>query len=299
MLYRDWVIDLYEQPKLKRPVRFLVIGDIHGQMDMLMRLARLTGYNPDSDHMVALGDLVDRGPASADVVRWFAGGALRTSLLGNHDALMVDSEFLSSAERVWHHNGGLWSTELDPLDRNLLRRLASGFPLAATLHLADGRRIGLVHAEVRPGASWADVQRVRYDYGDAVDDRCRAVRSNLLWGRKRYHVYEALWDPDLKSINATQREWMGNVLALVHGVDLVICGHTILYDREPVRFGSHLFIDTGAYEDPDGRLTAVDPVAGVYWQVGRHEDEQWGPCPLPAPFEDSLPASIWSGGKRP
>ena len=300
MIYHDKVVELQDDPEEKPQGRFLIVGDVHGQMDMLMRLVRWTGYDPFLDRMIALGDLIDRGPASAEVVRWFAAGTMRTSLLGNHDAMLLDSEFLHQAQKIWMRNGGGWSERHDPFELQLLRRLVSGFPLAIRLRLADGRRIGLVHAEVRPGTTGKQLQRATYIPGDAVVEWNDTVVASLLWGRRRFHCYQQMtcWPPDV-SIDTECRQWCARMLKPVPGVDLVICGHSIMPEREPVRFGSHLFIDTGAYEKPDGRLTAVDPAAGVYWQVGHGEDQQWGPLPLPEPFERRLLPVLRSRKRAP
>jgi serine/threonine protein phosphatase 1 len=287
MIYRDFHIELSEASDRhpgrhpERHGRFLIVGDVHGQMDMLLRLMDLAGYDPDVDRVIAAGDLVDRGPASADVVRWFAAGQLRLSLLGNHDALMLDSEFQRNADDVWMLNGGRWSRQIDAVDLNLLRRLASGFPLTARLHLSSGVRIGVVHAEVKPGTTWRQLQRLCYSLGDAADDLSDSAVTSLLWGRERHYCY--------RSLKSAPRTYIEALLKPVRGVDLVICGHTIMQTREPLRFGSHLFIDTGAWQAPNGRLTAVDPAAGVYWQVGHGQDQQWGPTPLPAPVDVNLP----------
>ncbi|MEC9358670.1 MAG: metallophosphoesterase [Pseudomonadota bacterium] len=282
MIYHDACVALHADPEGRG--RFIVVGDIHGRMDLLMRLVRLIGYDPFIDRMISLGDLVDRGPDSAEAVRWFAGGTLRTALLGNHDAMLLASEFDGRAAKIWNHNGGQWSEQHDPFDLNLLRRLVSGFPLSVELHLANSRKIGLVHAEVRPGATWHQVRTAEFHHRDAIDDFSASIVSSLLWGRQRCHTMRALsrLAPGVQP-DAEHRPWIARVLRPVRGVDLIICGHTILPAREPLRFGSHLFIDTGAYQAPDGRLTAVDPEAGVYWQVGQQPDEQWGPLALPEP----------------
>ncbi|WP_029890673.1 metallophosphoesterase [Polycyclovorans algicola] len=289
MIYRDFHIELHQDsdrdPESRG--RFLIVGDVHGQMDMLMRLMDLAGYDASVDWLIAVGDLVDRGPASAEVLRWVTGGKRRFSLLGNHDAMMLDAEFLSNADLTWMRNGGTWSIGLEELELNLLRRLVSGFPLTARLHLHGGIKIGVVHGEVRPGTTWKQLQRSEYSTGDALDDRSGALISSLLWGRQRYYCSRAL--------KSTSRIEIEKILKPVRGVDLVICGHTIMPTREPLRFGSHLFIDTGAWQTPNGRLTAVDPVAGVYWQVGHEEDQQWGPTPLPAPVNVSLPKKARKG----
>lgn len=277
--------ELYQNQRWSTQQRYLVVGDVHGQRDMLMRLAALTEYDPQQDFMICVGDLVDRGPKSAEALRWFAAGTNRLSLLGNHEALMLDSEFTHEADRVWMGNGGNWSHHLDDLEVNLLRRLAAGFPLTVRIHLLNGTKVGVVHAEVKPGTTWRQLQRSRYAVGYAVDDSNLTLTSSLLWGRQRFYCYRFLQEREApEDINDANRFRITRMLSSVRGVNLVICGHSITPTREPVRFGSHLYIDTGAYEEPDGRLTAVDVSAGVYWQVGHRKGQEWGPRALPKPF---------------
>jgi bis(5'-nucleosyl)-tetraphosphatase (symmetrical) len=63
-----------------------LIGDVQGCDDALQRLLDHIAFSPSRDSLVLLGDLVNRGPASADVLRRVQrlGGSAR-SLLGNHD----------------------------------------------------------------------------------------------------------------------------------------------------------------------------------------------------------------------
>lgn len=65
--------------------RTLIVGDIHGCFAELVELCRIVGLGSD-DLLVSTGDLVDRGPRSADVVRFFAACPTRRwSVLGNHE----------------------------------------------------------------------------------------------------------------------------------------------------------------------------------------------------------------------
>ena len=63
-----------------------LIGDVQGCDGPLQRLLADIDFSPSRDTLVLLGDLVNRGPASADVLRRVQrlGGSAR-SLLGNHD----------------------------------------------------------------------------------------------------------------------------------------------------------------------------------------------------------------------
>jgi len=61
------------------------IGAIQGCMASLERLLTLIGFSHD-DHLWLVGDLVNRGPRSLDVLRWAREHeGLITCVLGNHD----------------------------------------------------------------------------------------------------------------------------------------------------------------------------------------------------------------------
>jgi bis(5'-nucleosyl)-tetraphosphatase (symmetrical) len=62
------------------------IGDIHGCWRTLQRLLESIEWDPGHDSLWLVGDLVNRGPASLDVLRWaFAHRERLTVVLGNHD----------------------------------------------------------------------------------------------------------------------------------------------------------------------------------------------------------------------
>jgi serine/threonine protein phosphatase 1 len=67
------------------------IGDIHGMRDKLEKLLESLPLQPD-DHLVFIGDYVDRGPDSAGVVDRLVQLARRqrcTFLMGNHEAMFL------------------------------------------------------------------------------------------------------------------------------------------------------------------------------------------------------------------
>ena len=47
-----------------------VIGDIQGCFDELHVLLAKIGYHKEFDRLYLVGDLVNRGPGSLDVLRW-------------------------------------------------------------------------------------------------------------------------------------------------------------------------------------------------------------------------------------
>ena len=68
--------------------RTIVVGDIHGCLDEFRELVDLTGYRQGEDRLIIAGDLVDRGPDSAGVVR-YAIQIGAEAIQGNHDAKLL------------------------------------------------------------------------------------------------------------------------------------------------------------------------------------------------------------------
>ena len=216
--------------------RVYAIGDIHGRLDLFDRLLAMIekdqrGRVPILPEIVLLGDLIDRGPDSAGVVRRATAGlawAQLTSLMGNHEAAMIDAlHGKADAMRTWLHFGGYesllsWGIPADLLDQGTTGEIAA--VAAATIpreelawlaRLRQHVRIGdyfFVHAGVRPGT-----------------DLAQQLPGDSYWIREEF----------LES-----RRYHGAV---------VVHGHTISRDVE--EHDNRIGIDTGAYLSD--RLTAL------------------------------------------
>ncbi len=71
-------------------MRRIVIGDIHGCLEELLALLDLAGIG-EQDEVIAIGDVVDRGPSSWEVLEYFRRRPRARCLMGNHELKHVRS----------------------------------------------------------------------------------------------------------------------------------------------------------------------------------------------------------------
>lgn len=90
-------------------MKYNIIGDIAGQYDTLMALLNKMPKN----YTIAVGDLVDRGPKSKEVLEYFVSLEAfdsGTALFGNHECLMLDyleeTGIYDNLQHPWLFNGG-------------------------------------------------------------------------------------------------------------------------------------------------------------------------------------------------
>ena len=128
------------------------IGDIQGCWGALQALLRAIAFEPERDRIWLVGDLVNRGPESLEVLRWArAQGDSLVSVLGNHEL-----HLLAIAEGIREPGPG------DPLDgileapdRDAILTWVTQRPL---IHRERGHL--LVHAGLDP--SWTTDEALRW-----------------------------------------------------------------------------------------------------------------------------------------
>jgi bis(5'-nucleosyl)-tetraphosphatase (symmetrical) len=118
------------------------IGDIQGCFRTLKRLLKRIAFNPDNDRVFLVGDLVNRGPDSLDVLRWASDlGSRAICVLGNHDIhLIAMAQGVSEIKRTKFLEQVLRARDADKLIKWLRKR-----PLMYREH-----NFVLVHAGVLP-----------------------------------------------------------------------------------------------------------------------------------------------------
>ncbi|MGE0223817.1 MAG: metallophosphoesterase family protein [Acetobacteraceae bacterium] len=226
------MIDFVSAPASLPPgQRVYAIGDIHGCLDRLASLHEmiaedLTSRPVDDAIVVHLGDYVDRGPESAQVIEWLEAGppvpnATVVNLMGNHEQMMLAAIAIGDDDAAghWLSNGGADSLLSWGVSRTIPHReWAAHIPKQHLIFLRDLRvshQIGpylFVHAGIRPGV--------------AID---RQTRQDMLWIREPFLSSKA-----------------------DHGV-VVVHGHTPR--QEPTVRPNRIGIDTGAVIG--GALTCV------------------------------------------
>ena len=94
-----------------------VISDVHGYLSRMFDVLRQANFNWDNDELYVLGDMIDRGPESAQALYWAVEEAPSNVhfLLGNHEdmacrALTAIENILSIESYIyedpWSWNGG-------------------------------------------------------------------------------------------------------------------------------------------------------------------------------------------------
>jgi serine/threonine protein phosphatase 1 len=242
-----------------RGYRAYVIGDVHGRLDLLDALladieAEIVERPTGKTLLVFLGDLIDRGPSSAQVVErlrtYKRGGVRCVFILGNHEEVLLrildgDTSLIQS----WLRFGGaqcLKSYGADPLEISVVDDASALAAIRAAIldehqkflrTFVDTCRFGdylFVHAGIRPGIS--------------IDQQ---LQSDLRW------IREPFLDDNTD-----------------HGC-IVVHGHTIspVVEEHANRIG----IDTGAYRT--GVLTALALEGSQRWYLDTSEMTEAVPSP--------------------
>ena len=229
--------------------RRIAIGDIHGHYEGLMTLLEMIAPT-SSDSIYFLGDLIDRGPQSAQVVK-FVKESSYECLLGNHEQMLLnvvgDEDPSNAVIQNWLYSGGqatIASYQGGTIPKEDVEWLKS---LPTHLDLGD---IWLVHAGIDPNIPLA-----------------KQTAEQFCWVRDEFLSIEEPYFSD----------------------KLIIIGHTITFTLPGVTPGKlaqgegWLDIDTGAYHPRSGWLTGLDITNGIVYQANVLKN-----CQRTLPLEESV-----------
>ena len=132
--------------------RTLAIGDIHGCDVALEKLLRALSIAPD-DTVIVLGDAVDRGPGSKQVVErllQLARECRLTFILGNHEEMLLDALTEAAPIEGWLRYGGTATLSSYGGDPGNIPPAHLDFFRSAVNFLETERDVFL-HANLEPG----------------------------------------------------------------------------------------------------------------------------------------------------
>lgn len=152
------------------------IGDVQGCYDSLRKLLDKLHFDPVSDVLWLTGDLVNRGPASAEVIRFLKNMPRTQVVLGNHDLhLLAVAQGHRPRKNLDTFDDVLRADDREPLLDWLRYR-----PLA---HFDEDRGILMVHAGFHP--RWSLPQALDYAHDVQIllqDDRTYAQLLACMYG---------------------------------------------------------------------------------------------------------------------
>ena len=199
-----------------------VVGDTHGGYTQLKDKLKEVGFNYNTDLLIAVGDLVDRGKEHEKCIgllndHWFV------SIKGNHEDFCYKG-MMDDHIKFYHrmsNNGGEWFYNLPEDLMHDIGNLLNQLPVMLEVKY-KGKKFGFVHADL-PVQDWELAKEMLLN-GDNIDGR--SFEDHLLWSRGIITDYEN----SCEIVNIAQ-------------VDNVFFGHTVL--PRITQVGNCTFLDTG------------------------------------------------------
>lgn len=199
--------------------RDLIVGDVHGNFTKLREALKAIRFDESKDRLFSVGDLVDLGPESEQVLEWLEYPWFHP-VQGNHEDMAIRWPNGRMDAGNYLQNGGGWNiSNPESLQLEISESLRV-LPIGIELETENGL-VAIIHAEV-PGDDWgAFREAMNGGYSKSAKDRLEA---------------EALWARHRITYNLTEP---------VQGVYAVVVGHTPV-DQKTVLGNVH-YIDTGGW----------------------------------------------------
>lgn len=82
-----------------------VMSDLHGMYDKFISMLKQINFN-SNDHLYILGDVLDRGDKSLEIIDYIRNHKNITLLKGNHELMFQESWRDTNNRYLWFYNGG-------------------------------------------------------------------------------------------------------------------------------------------------------------------------------------------------
>ena len=243
------------EPRLPRGERIYAIGDIHGRFDLFERLIGLIREDNAARRnahvrIILLGDLIDRGPRSADLILRCKDYSEKSAdfivLKGNHEQAMVEALMGNyAALEAWRRFGGDETLRSWGVPEEVLQDGHLGFLLESAKS-----------AVPREVLRWIEALPLTYDRGSYLFVHA-GIRPGIPLSKQL--ATDLMWIRD---------DFLNSEIEHSH---VVIHGHSISEVEPDVR-RNRIGIDTGAYKT--GRLAALGLESAEQWTIIAAESGQ-------------------------
>lgn len=220
-------------------MRTIAIGDIHGCNKAFELLLGQINPQPD-DVIVTLGDYIDRGPGSKEVIGILMELEKECNLkplMGNHELMLIRAMAYRDEMRMWLFNGGLATLQSYDYDQPFIepeqiKRVVypqhASFLSRCEVYYEDDENI-FIHANYHPLMPM-DQQTEQLNFWQHINDDCRP-------------------DPHMSG----KTVWVG---------------HTPQSSGKILDLGHVVCVDTGSFRT--GWVTAVDVNSRKVWQANEN-----------------------------
>jgi len=208
--------------------RDFVVGDLRGAFDLLEHALAAVFFNPQTDRLFSVGNVVGKEPDSENCIDFFSRPYVH-AVLGYNEANLINlynlvgtdtPNYLIRGEHIYK-KGLNWWLDISPELKLAIINTLKTLPIVIETETLSGLSIGVVHGEVPIGMDWSTfkTQTSAQDHQTLI----KAVEG----------------DERIKSNDRTP----------VAGIDRIFAGHTIVQpevDEGLPIYGNIIMTDTGA-----------------------------------------------------
>lgn len=209
---------LFRKFSRNRHGRDFVVGDVHGCFDLLRTALANVNFNESTDRLFSVGDLVDRGPSSEEVLDWLDKPWF-FAVRGNHEQMAIGVAAGRHDKVNYAINGGSWFLDLKPEKQQVIAKMLDSLPLVMEVETPYGS-IGIIHAEIE-GTDWNEFLHMLETVSSR--NKLNALMEQALWARDRIRY---------------------KIVSHIENIHRVYVGHTPV--EGPTILGNVHYIDTGA-----------------------------------------------------
>lgn len=241
--------------------RDFIVADIHGQMDKFMDVLNQWDINPEVDRLFISGDMVDRGAASPEVLK-FSKQPWVYPIRGNHENMVIDivrnytwtsiqDALLMEESPIQDH---LWLQDISYTEAKEWVEYMDSLPYA--YYVEDNvHPFYVAHAQLTKPVSFT---LMTVDEVDASVSQAY-FQKNITWERSQLKRLSKIGEAYLHNefdMYVGKCEHIGyHLQAFDKQHPLIYVGHSIV--PKPVLFNNHYYQDTGSFLE-EGYITMTE-----------------------------------------